>query len=149
MATRFRLTPAGPPSVEPAYAAGWESSANARRCRLGLDVRDEWSIFGGPLASSFLTTDTANQDYCHYMFVSDPISGAGTLSGTIKGIIMTSEVALTNNMCAQLILRVVSGDGATVRDTAYDFDVSALSNEYTTTPTNRGFPRGSSGAAKR
>jgi hypothetical protein len=76
------------------------------------------------------------------VYVSDPLASAGTLSGNVKGIIRCQESAVAANMKAQLLIKVVSRDGTTVRGTALAHQTAALSgtNEFGTTLTNRKFP---------
>jgi hypothetical protein len=71
---------------------------------------------------------------------------AQTISGTVKSIIRCSESNVAADFRSQLSIRVVSGDGGTVRGTLLALDESTLSNEWATSLTNRKFPLNWSGA---
>jgi hypothetical protein len=85
---------------------------------------------------------TNPSDTCTSIYVSDPIA-AGAITGTIKGQALCLENAAANNICAQLLMKVVSNDGLTVRGTSFAHITTAQTNEFTiTTRTNRFLPRG-------
>jgi hypothetical protein len=71
---------------------------------------------------------------------------AGPLAGTFQAQIAVKEIGVGNNLRAQVLVKVVSNDGATVRGTLYAGDLATLTgdptSEYATTQTNRTFPRG-------
>lgn len=79
------------------------------------------------------------------VFVFGPLK-AQTISGTVKGQVRAAEGGATNDIRAQMQIRVLSADGATARGTALARDTSALSNEFATALTNRKFPKGWAGA---
>lgn len=85
-------------------------------------------------------------DVAIVQFVSNPLGGAQSISGTVKGIIRASENSASANYRAQMVIRVLSEDFATVRGTLLASDVSALSNEFDTVLTNRKFPLNWAGA---
>jgi hypothetical protein len=82
-------------------------------------------------------------------FVSKPLA-AQTISGTVKAIMRCAENALAADMRSQMVIRVVSGDGGTIRGTLLAHDTSALSNEWYVGSgvdlQNRKFPLNWSGA---
>jgi len=86
-------------------------------------------------------TQTATDDYdtLALQFVSDPIS-AQTITGTIKGQIKCLESSALANFSYAIVVKVVSGDGSTVRGTLYT-DFSDTGAEFDdATRTNRKFP---------
>lgn len=95
--------------------------------------------------TSFVATKTAAtnpSDVLVAQFISDPLQ-AQTISaaGFVKGIIRVLENLLTVDARAQMTVRVLSSDGATVRGTLLAFDAAALSNEFDSVSlTNRRFP---------
>ena len=79
-------------------------------------------------------------------FVGAPLS-AQSISGTLKGQMRcaTSDSGGNADMRAQLLAKVVSNDGSTVRGTLLGFDTGGLSSEWewsAFTWRNRQFPRG-------
>lgn len=144
MARRFYLSTNddNPSGLTVAFDASWESTVSAIRGRMKTIDRN----------SAFVTTAVAETsasgtfDVLLRQYVSDPFD-AITISGTVKGIIRSLESAADADMRAQLVLRVVSFDGATVRGTLIASDASALSNEFdAATLTNRKFPLNWAGA---
>lgn len=83
-------------------------------------------------------------DACCAQFVSAPLE-AQAISGTIKGVFLVRELAATDDLRAQLVVRVIGPDG-TVRGTLLGMDTSALTSEFSTTYTNRKFPLAWTGA---
>jgi hypothetical protein len=85
---------------------------------------------------------SSNDDQLLGQWVSDPIAEQ-TISGTVTGRFRAREVSSSLNARAQIVIRVVSGDGQTVRGTLLASDTAALSSEFTTSGTgeNRKFPR--------
>lgn len=73
-----------------------------------------------------------------------PALGAQTISGTAKMYLAPSEEITADNVSSQLVIRVVSNDGQTVRGTLYAGDTDATnppSNEWGSYVA-RAFPRG-------
>jgi hypothetical protein len=79
-------------------------------------------------------------------YVSAPIA-AQTITGTFTAYIRAREPGTTDNVSSQLLVKVVSGDGATVRGTLVPLDSpGALTSEWASSGTagagtNRRFPR--------
>jgi hypothetical protein len=144
MATRFYVTHRNDVSeIAPSFDASWESVPTAVRLRLQTQ---KW---GAPLASSARSETSASSSYdvAHWQLISEPLLADVTISGTVKGIIRALESAAAADLCAQMLIKVVSRDGGTVRGTLLAHDGSALSNEFdAATLTNRKFPRNWSGA---
>lgn len=77
-------------------------------------------------------------------YISDPIFGQ-TITGTVKGQIYSAESISDTDACSEVAIRVLSGDGATVRGTLLAGFRGALANEFpagtfASTGTNRYFP---------
>jgi hypothetical protein len=74
-----------------------------------------------------------------------PALAAQTISGTAKMRMIIAEETANDNIASQLVVYVVSNDGQTVRGVLYSGDTDTTnppSNEWSTTHTNRAFPRG-------
>jgi hypothetical protein len=144
MSVRFYLHSTGQPPRSPAFAA-WTTTAAAVRRRMARAVRE------GTALTSFVATKTAAtnpSDVLVAQFVSEPLQ-AQTISsaGFVKGIIRALESAVAADARAQMTIRVLSSDGATVRGTLLALNAGALSNEFdAATRTNRRFPLNWSGS---
>lgn len=135
--TRVYLPSTGAAAVSPSFSAGWEDTGGADRIALA-------TASGGATTQSTKTvTDTINTidtDSLVRQYVSPPLNGAQTISGTVKGQAKASESSNAQNARAQVTIYVVSNDGATVKGTLLNFDASALSSEFSTSAINRKFP---------
>jgi len=141
-ATRFYLTNQSLPDTLPAFAAGWEQTS-APAFRSLASERKLWTPLKDYVAVN--SSAVASRDVLVAQFISRPIR-AGTIDGTIKGLIRCLESAAANDMRAQVTVRVFASDLVTVRGTLIDFNAGALSNEFATgTLTNRKFPLNWSG----
>lgn len=134
MATRFYIPNDGPPSISPAFDASWDDTADAVR-RLMFTEKT------GTVASNRVAggdgSGAANVLIVQY--VSAPLA-AQTISGMIKGQIKARELSTAINARAQLVAKVVSGNGLTERGTLAAAQSEALSSEWATSATNRSFP---------
>lgn len=131
----------GPTAVAPAFDSGWESTGGADRLRMHTAKQSTALATKTASIPGFTASDALVRQY-----VSDPLN-AGSISGTVKAIIQAKEGSASLDQRAQLVIRVVSNDGATVRGTLLAMDTGALANEFSATAlTNRRFPKGSSGA---
>lgn len=151
MATRFYLARNIAAPVETTPHAEWDETS---------DWYPNWSTLMSPTPTGSWsglntrtdtdTVSTGNLDILLAQFVSDRLD-AQTISGTLKGQMRASESSTNANMRSQVIVRVVSADGLTVRGTLYGGDLTAGSgsptSEWATTLTNRRFPSGSGGVA--
>ena len=136
------------PTLTP--SSSWTSTANAYTSPLHAAKR---------VVSGSYTATNATNAWAHPgstqtngllgQFVSEPIA-AQTISGTFKCYLKATEGNGNFDLAAQIIIRVVSGDGTTVRGTLYAGDTTtSLSNEWTvSTYTNRAFPRGNTGSGQ-
>lgn len=144
---RIYLPSTGAAAVSPAFAAEWEDTSVAVR-RAAVTTRIS-SIMA--VVSNSSQPATNNCDILLAQYVSAPIA-AGPITGTLKGQARALQGATGGNARAQIIVRVVSNDGATVRGTLYAGDLETLSSpsnptsEWATALTNRAFPRGGAAA---
>jgi len=142
MATRLYFHGNGPnnmyvPSVEPAYSAEWERTTAAVRRYLSKNKRNTVnsdSAWGSEYESG------PQNDTLLRQFISDPLDGAQTISGTVKGQIRCRESDAAADFCRALVIKVVSGDGSTVRGVLLSHFPDSLTSEFATSLTNRNFP---------
>lgn len=140
MATRFYLPVNGTPLISPAFSASWEETAAATRL-MCYDYKSSTTI----ATSAVTKTGAATNDVLGFQYVSEPIT-AVTISGTCKGIIRVSESVASNDCRAQLVIKVMSGDGSVERGVLLAENAGALASEYSTSLTNRKFPLAWAGA---
>lgn len=135
--TRLYLPSSGAAAVSPTFSAGWDDTGGADHLALA-------TASGGATAQVQLTsTDTVtttDADQLWRQYVSPPLNGAQSISGTVKGQVKVKESSNAQNARAQLVIYVVSNDGSTVRGILLDFDTSALSSEFSTSNINKKFP---------
>lgn len=136
MATRFYLPSSTAAAVSPAFDSGWERTVDANRIEC---VTSKTST--AMATKTFEEPSSTGQDSLARQYVSKPLSGAQTITGTVKGQIRAAENDAGSDGRSQLKIRVVSNDGSTVRGTLLDYDTAGLANEWATTLTNRRFPR--------
>lgn len=74
-------------------------------------------------------------------YVSDPLVGAQTIAGTVKGIIQAKESNSVGDVRSHMIVKVMSNDGQTQRGVLLAPDTGALASEWPLTMTNRKFPK--------
>ena len=136
MATRFYFHGGSfVPSISPAYDSEWDRVNNAVR-RL-MSPSKLASISG--TYSDLEGTSTSPYDILARQLISRPLK-AQTISGTVKGQLRCSESNAAADMCAALVIKVVSGDGSVVRGTLLRYFPANLTSEYSTSLTNRYFP---------
>lgn len=135
--TRLYLPSTGAAAVNPSFSAGWEDTGGADRIALATAAGGSTAQTGKTVTDANNTIDT---DLLARQYVSPPLNGAQTISGTIKGQVKASESANPQNAFPQMTVYVVSNDGLTVRGTAMAMHSSALSSEFSTSNVNRKFP---------
>lgn len=139
MATRLYLPLSVASQVSPAFDAEWENTGSAIRNQTHTVKQ------ASTLATSTLTVPASNTvpyDLLVGQWVSQPLDSNQTITGTVKGQIRVHESNAAADLRAQLIIRVVTRDGSTVRGTLLAADTGVLANEFTTSLTNRQFPVG-------
>lgn len=141
MATRFYFpvtnSEFGSGINQVAFDSSWDNISNAFRLR--LLHRKEGT---GPNVNILKAgTGVSNNNVSPLQLISIPMEGQ-IITGTVKGIIQVRETNATDNYMPQLVARVVSYDGQTVRGTLYASENQAITNEFLETGLqNRKFPR--------
>lgn len=126
MATRFYLPSTGAADVSPDYSTGWElTSGAARRKCVTTKISSAMTDFG--VAE---TSGSGDYDVLIAQYVSAPIDGAGTLSGTFYGLVRAMESDVAGELASQITVKVVSNDGATVRGTPLALDTGGGGDEW-------------------
>lgn len=87
---------------------------------------------------------TINQTAIGEAYVSPPLSGAGTLSGTWKSQMRSREYASADDAYTDPEIYVVSGDGSTVRGTAWAIGAAGPVTELNTANRNKTWADGDS-----
>jgi hypothetical protein len=129
MATRLYVDQATTPPVSPAFDAEWNVTASA--LRRAIQHRPSLVTTTTTVVNTETST-TAQLDYLAYQFVSAPLIGDQTISGTLKTLLRARESSTAGDYRPQIIAKVVSGDGTTVRGTLYAGDLATtLANELT------------------
>jgi hypothetical protein len=132
MATRFYLPSSGglPSGVaDVTLGGGWEINTGAVKLAAGRTKSNT------PLANGDLRTKngTSNNDRLDRVYVTEPLT-AQTISGTFSMVIRGAESNLALNAWLQVMIRVVSGNGSTVKATLYAGSTATGVN--TTNPTS-------------
>lgn len=114
MATRLYLVPTAT-SLTVAPGAAWTDTAGIHRCALTTDKG-----VGAVTLSLVRSGSVANQDLLNYQGVSAPLAAAvdftgATLAGGLNAKLSAAQANCPTNL--SVLVRVVSGDGATVRGT--------------------------------
>lgn len=138
MATRFYFPRTGAAATSPAYDAAWSDTDSALRRSCGIAKTGTLTL---ALVGGNATVGAANVLLVQY--IGPPLT-AQSISGSLRGQFVCGEYDSEVNACAQLVVRVVSGDGAAVRGTLVAAHANALSSEWPldTAPRNRKFPMG-------
>ncbi len=141
MATRFYLPGNAAPGVSPAFDAAWDFVSGADR-----SVLRGGKLFGiTPVArASGTETSTSPVNVLNRQFVSAPLVGDQTISGTVDAVARVYESNAAADMRSQMVVRVVSNDGLTVRGTLWAADnADTLRTEWPTSGSTVGkhFPQ--------
>jgi hypothetical protein len=147
MATRFYLPATGIAPISPAFDGSWE--ATGAPTRRPLETQKVHLSPQTEVGVAEAVNNTA-YDVAVAQFISAPLNGNQTISGNIKGIIRARESNAAADMRAQMVIRVLSGDGSTVRGTLIASDGAALGNEFTSGGTARNckYPKGWTGTGQ-
>jgi hypothetical protein len=135
--SRFYLNATLAAPISPSFASGWESTTSAVRRMMG---RPSLAVSTKTNLGLAETSTSGTFDRLIYQFVSEPLGLASTISGPLTGLIRATESSTSADFRSQMVVKVVSGDGTTLRGTVIDFNASALSNEWPTTSASRAFP---------
>jgi hypothetical protein len=140
------IDPTGLTAGAPALSAQWDATGYTagvgKRGLLRADPRSGLGVSTGVSGTKGVSTQPLNVPA--YQFVSDPLP-AGTLNGTFSIVVPAFESAATNDMWLQCTIRVISGNGTTIRGTAYTGQAQAtptgtLTDPQYEFPTNPGTP---------
>ena len=141
MPTRFSLPSSGAAAVTVPPDASWGALNSFDRVRLPPTVQST------PLTSKTVSTlGIKDKNVLVRQYISDPLAAQTIGAGTVKGIIKALESSSSDDFRAQLVIRVVSNDGQTVRGTILPADDGALASEFPTVITSRKFPLAWAGA---
>lgn len=111
-ATRFYLMATTPSTVTPTANGTWDFTSEASNLHLHP------SHVGQTIATGTrIGPWTAAQKALDRYYVSPPLKGAQSISGTVTSQIRVREFATTDNVFARMEIYVVSEDGSTVRGT--------------------------------
>lgn len=131
------LPASGAPPISPAFDAGWEDTEDADRI-LGSRTKGSTAITS-KTSDEAVTTNPIDVLARQYVF--GPFKRAGTWDGAMLGVIRCQESSASANAQAQVLVKIVSGDGGTVRGTLVAHQ-TGTSNEYGVALTSRYFPKG-------
>lgn len=143
MATRFYLPSSGDAAVQPPWSAGWEKvkSGAARRC---TTAKQNTAITAVTMSAM---PGGGTSDLGLMRYVSDSLQ-AQAIAGTVKGQLLAGEGASDHDFQAQMVINLVSNDGASLRGVLLDFSSAGLVSEFVVSAAgqNRKFPVGWTGA---
>jgi microcompartment protein CcmK/EutM len=143
LATRFYFPSTGTADISPAFDAEWNDSSSVTRRPLNRLRGTSAFLEVSDTETSALNT----WDILLGQFVSAPLQ-AQTLTGTFSCVIRARESAAGVNARSQMVVKVVSNDGTTVRGTLFPADTTTTNvNEWVVTTTataarNAFFPKG-------
>lgn len=148
MPTDFWFDSAATPDISPAVAAEWDVVTHLTRRTLNIVKGSSAREDTATLLQEPNTMTTSNNDLLQGQHIS-PELAAQTISGTFKCYLQCRQSNAAANWRSQIILRVVSHDGTTVRGTLYAGDLSTLTgdpsgewNSSTSVEVSRSFPFG-------
>lgn len=133
--TRFYLPSTGAAAVSPALDAGWEETASADRLKMVT------TKIASAMTDKTITTLLATGQTLFRQYVSDPIA-AQTILGNIRIYARALETLGGLNGFSQIVLKVVSSDGSTVRGTLLSIADYSTGTEWNTTVRNKAFADG-------
>lgn len=137
MATRLFFDSAVGAVVSVIADAGWEDSSGIVQNRLNNTKGTS------TLTDVSAKTSTAGQDRCHEQFVSFPMdSGISFNAATCKCQVMAQESGVNDNATSRMGARIVSRDGATVRQTLFSVANFGPTTEFNTANRNKTFADG-------
>lgn len=142
-ATRFYLAgdSGTAASVTPAFGTQWASTTNAIRRKAATSKQN--TTLTAETGTDYVETSTSAGNLLHRQYVSDPLISQ-TISGTVSMVISGLENDLNADASLQLVVRLVSGDGAVERGVLYGGHAAAnnatpgaLGQEFDTTNSTR------------
>lgn len=137
MVTRLYFPFTEPAPISPTQDAGWEDTDGLLRRRLA-HIKGASALADG---TSIVYTTT--QDGLDRQYISYPMKAGISFTGaTVTMQIMAKESAINDDATSRLGIRILSRDGATVRQTLYSVIQHGTESEYTTTNRNKTFANG-------
>lgn len=133
-ATRFYLQNAAPDVTVPTHRGAWDSTGSVTQRKMARTK-------SGSITSKRVSELSSTNDYDVLLlkFVSQPISNAQTISGTLNWVIGSRESDSAMNAHWHVHVYVVDNAGTTLRGTLYtDYTEPAGTNEWLTTATGDG-----------
>ena len=137
MATRFYLGGAAETTpISPTPDSAWEDTTILARARARTTPSGR-----AMTTVSFADNNAANRDVLFMQFVSHPLAGSQTITGSqaLKAQALCKQRATTNNMLLSLGIRVIAANGTTVQKTVLSVtrdgaaaDATALTNRQFT-----------------
>lgn len=147
MATRLYLSSSNAPGVSPAYSGTWTTVPGGAQRRTASTTQDSSALALTGNITEAATTGT--EDVLMRQFVStNSFQYAKTISGTFSYVIYGYESNGAANAFIQVMIKVVSSDGATVRGTLYAGHTD-VAQTATVGARNEELPVGSGSAATR
>jgi len=137
MATRLYFPFTIPSPISPAFDSGWEDNNEAVRRRLA-HVKGASALADGSSIVYLSTQDGLDRQYISYP-MNKGISFSAT---TVKMQIMAKESNAGDDATSRLGIRILSRDGATVRQTLLSVAQYGPETEYITTNRNKTFADG-------
>jgi fibronectin-binding autotransporter adhesin len=117
MATRFYLPDGGTSPVTAAVHGGWEQTAGWSAWPTDVTKTNTTIGTGAPRSKG---STTANNDRLDRIYISSQQLAAQTISaGTFSAVLRSVQSASTTDAWLQIMIHVVSSDGATLRGTLY------------------------------
>lgn len=133
MATRLYFPSTTAADVTPAANGAWDYTSEALNRKLVKQTKSNTAIEIGTRIGPW----TAGQNALDRRYVSDPISGGKTISGTVKMQLKAREYAAQDNSTSRLEIYVVSNNGSTVRGTLLAIGQYGPATEYINNITHR------------
>lgn len=148
MATRLYFGNGVTPPITPAVDASWEFTSGLTRRVLEPSKGNTPDAALESLASGNVNTNSpaGAVDAVVAQYISAPLSGNQTISGTVAGQMRMQESNAAADMRVQCVIRVLSNDGTTVRGTLIASNAGALAHEFNTSLRNISIPLGGSTA---
>jgi hypothetical protein len=129
-----------PAKVLPTPDSQWERTADVGIYRAELAPVRRNTSQDASQAIGFGSGLSTNGDNLALQYISHALA-AQTISGTFKMQMATREDNSARDLRAQIVIRVVSADGLTVRGVLYAGDTSGLTSEFNTSQQSRKFPQ--------
>ena len=123
---RFYISTANP-DISPAFDASWEHTTGAERRVLVTDPVSNAGPNGDLISPTPPATSSGVRDFLAVQAISAPISKAGTITGKFSAVFYQG---LTSTAFQQVIVRVVSADGTTVRGTLIGGTVNTTTSTF-------------------